>query len=185
MDFHYTAAVSDLELQGILSLQKENLQQHLDSLDQGFVMVCHQLADLQKMNAIAPHIICKSADKVVAYVLAMTKACKEDIPVLFPMFEQFDQLPYKGRMISAYDYMVVGQICVGKEYRGLGIFDGLYSEYKKRYQEKYPFAITEVATRNLRSMRAHERVGFKVVDRYLAPDGEEWAIVLWDWNSEA
>jgi L-amino acid N-acyltransferase YncA len=121
----------------------------------------------------------------VAYVLAMTKACKEDIPVLFPMFEQFDQLPYKGRMISAYDYMVVGQICVGKEYRGLGIFDGLYSEYKKRYQEKYPFAITEVATRNLRSMRAHERVGFKVVDRYLAPDGEEWAIVLWDWNTEA
>ncbi len=182
MDFQFTAANTDLDLQGILALQRENLQQHLESLDQGFVMVCHQLTDLQKMNAIAPHIICKSADSVVAYVLAMTQECKDDIPVLIPMFELFDRLTYKGRLISEYPYMVVGQICVSKDFRGLGIFDGLYAEYKKRYHGTYSFAITEVATRNLRSMRAHERVGFSVIHQYLAPDGEEWAIVLWDWN---
>jgi GNAT superfamily N-acetyltransferase len=184
MDFHYIAAASDLELQGILSLQKENLQQHLDSLDQGFVMVCHQLADLQKMNNITPHIICKSADKVVAYVLAMTKACKGDIPVLLPMFEQFDQLTYNGSLISEYDYMVVGQICVGKDFRGQGIFDNLYTAYKKLYQHNFSFAITEIATRNSRSLRAHFRIGFREIHRYLAPDGEEWAIVLWNWSKK-
>jgi RimJ/RimL family protein N-acetyltransferase len=40
---------------------------------------------------------------------------------------------------------------------------------------------TEVATRNTRSMRAHERVGFTVLERYRDAT-DEWALLRWDWR---
>ena len=57
--------------------------------------------------------------------------------------------------------------------------------YQEVYREKFPYLITEISARNPRSVRAHEKVGFKVVHSYQVtdPKPEEWIIVLWDWNS--
>jgi ribosomal protein S18 acetylase RimI-like enzyme len=77
---------------------------------------------------------------------------------------------------------VMGQICVAREYRGRGIVDAMYGEHKARYAERYKLCVTEVATRNTRSMRAHARVGFEVVTTY-SDEVDEWAVVAWDWSS--
>lgn len=180
----FTVAKNDADITGIKELQQRNLQQSLSSeetADQGFVTVEHSPDDLRKLNSIEKHIICKDGEEVVAYLLAMTVKSKDDVPVLIPMFETFEELQYKGKSISAYDYIVVGQVCVDKNYRGRGILDQCYTAYKNSYCTKYDFAITEIATRNMRSIRAHCRVGFTVIHTYVSPQGEEWAIVVWDW----
>lgn len=180
------SAESRAELLGILDLQLENhLQTVSDSEknEQGFVTVRHTLEQLQLMNSIAPHIIAKEGEKVVGYILAMTKASKSLVPVLIPMFAQFDQLDYKGKKVSEYDYMVIGQICVGKTHRGQGLFDQMYEAYSKSFSDTFSFAITEIANSNFRSLAAHKRVGFEVIHEF-EDDLFEWAIVAWDWSKK-
>ena len=181
----YTTSQNDDDLTGILSLQKANLARNLEKEEiqsQGFVTVLHRLVDLQKMNAIEQHIIAKDNDIVIAYLLAMTEKSKLDIPVLVPMFDAFENIQYKNKPLSQYRYMVVGQVCVDKKYRGQGVLDKCYDLYVKTFRPRYDFAVTEIATSNQRSLNAHKRIGFKTIHEYAAPDGERWAIVVLEWT---
>ena len=180
----YDTSSSDKDISGIINLQRKNLPTGLTKEEmesQGFVTVVHSMELLRKMNSIEQSIIARDEDEVIAYLLAMTPQSKTDIPVLIPMFEMFDQLSYSGKRISDYNYIVVGQVCIDKKYRGQGLLDNCYAEYRNRFKEKYDFAITEIATKNQRSMQAHKRIGFETIHEYKAPDKEEWSIVLWKW----
>lgn len=175
------------ELSGILKLQTTNLLTILTEEEkekEGFLTVVHTLEDLIRLNEIEKHVIAKADNKIAAYVLAMTKASRDDIPDLIPMFAVFDQNNFKGKPISSYDYIVVGQVCVDKDFRGQGLFDQNYAFYKNTYQGKYELAVTEIATKNTRSLKAHQRVGFREICRYTASNGVEWAVVVWDWNNQ-
>ncbi|MBO9672667.1 MAG: GNAT family N-acetyltransferase [Sphingobacteriaceae bacterium] len=173
------------ELEGILELQKQNLKQDLTPEQintQGFVTVSHSLGDLEKMHQYEPNIIAKDGDIVAAYVLGMTGQSKNDIPRLVEMYESFDHILYQGKPVSDHRYIVVGQVCVGYAYRGKGLFDQCYNAYKDYFKGKYDFAITEIASSNLRSMNAHKRVGFEVIYTYTDNSGVEWNVVVWDWR---
>jgi GNAT superfamily N-acetyltransferase len=180
----YTTSKTKEELLQILALQKQNLAIGLTAEEiaaQGFVTVSHSFEDLYKLNEIEAHVIAKDNDRVVAYLLAMTERSRFDIPVLLPMFELFEAVDYQHKKIAGYNYIVVGQVCVAAGYRGQGIFDACYDAYRSFFKHKYDFAITEIATRNQRSLNAHKRVGFTTIHQYKAPDGEEWNIVIWRW----
>ncbi len=180
----YTTSKTDDELRGILNLQKRNLALNLaqeEVLSQGFVTVSHSFEDLRQLHDIEPHLIAKDEDEVIAYLLAMTAKSKADIPILLPMFDVFDRVQFRGKTIADYHYLVVGQVCVDKRYRGQGILDACYAAYREHFQNKYDFAITEIAISNPRSIKAHHRIGFTEVHRYLDPDGVDWSIVAWEW----
>jgi len=181
----YTTANSKNDLEGILTLQKLNLPRHLtgdEIQSQGFVTVDHSYEQLAHLNNYEKHIVGKDHEKVIGYLLAMTRQSRLDIPVLVPMFEQFDSISYNGRKISESNYLVVGQVCIDKAYRGRGILDHCYDAYRQHYGGKYDFAITEIAASNPRSLKAHERIGFKEINRYVSPDKTQWVVVLWDWK---
>ena len=182
----YTTSKTQEELSGIIDLQKNNLPQSLtkgDMQSQGFVTVSHTLDDLKKMATYEQNLIIKDQDNIVGYLLAMTKNSRPDIPVLFPMFEAFDKIQYKEKLVSEYNYIVVGQVCIHKDYRGQGLLDNCYVAYKNHFKGKYDFAITEIATANTRSINAHKRIGFFEIHRYTDAKNTEWSIVIWDWNS--
>ncbi len=177
-------ANSIADLEGILSLQRENLAAQLSDPErssQGFVTVQHLISDLRAFAALAPQVIAKEGEKVCGYLLAMHKSLRNTVPVLIPMFEQFDRIQFHGRTISDFNYLTVGQVCVKKEYREKGILDEMYNRYRTLFCEHYDFAITEIAASNIRSLKAHARVGFQVVHSF-RDAYEEWNIVVWDWN---
>lgn len=179
-------AETEADLQGILDLQKENLLQNISETEkneQGFVRVQHNLELLESLNSIEPHIIAKDGDYVAAYFLAMTKMSRNDVPMLVPMFEQFDELYYQGKKVSEYNYMAVGQVCVSKNYRGQGLFFNCYEAYRKAFEQNYNFAITEISISNARSLKAHQKVGFEVIHTF-KDEYETWAIVVWDWGKK-
>ena len=181
----YTTANSKNDLEEILKLQKHNLASSLtkdEIQSQGFVTVDHSYEQLEKLNDYEKHIIAKDHEKVVGYLLAMTKRSRLDIPVLVPMFELFDTISYNNKKISAYNYLVVGQVCIDKAWRGQGILDHCYAAYRDYYRTKYDFAITEIAATNLRSLKAHKRIGFKETKISSSPDKTKWSVVLWDWS---
>jgi len=179
-----TTAQSDQDLKEIIVLQTINLPKNIsieEAQKQGFVTVVHDFDILKKMNEDEAHIIAKLDGKVVGYCLAMTQKFKSDIPVLVPMFDKMDEQTYNGKFIRDYNYITCGQVCVAKEARGQGIFDQMYHHYRDTYSSKYDLILTEIATRNQRSIRAHYRVGFETLLCYTADNGEEWEIVIWKW----
>ena len=183
---HLCLSQSTKDLEGILSLQQENLSTLLSQEErdeQGFVTIKHNLQQLQSMHSIAPHVLAKEKDKVVGYVLAMTLASRDVVPLMVPLFENFDQSEIGGKKVTDYNPMVVGQVCVGKSQRGTGLFDKLYTEYREQYAATYDFAITSVALSNHRSLAAHQRVGFKILHTF-QDSLHPWAIVCWDWNNQ-
>ena len=167
------------ELEQIRTLQLQNSSQNISSeekLQEGFVTVQHSVALLEQMNSTCAHIIAKDNDAVVGFALVMLSGFRNEIKALIPMFERIDELVPKDKT-----YVVMGQICVDKNHRKQGIFRGLYHFYREELQHQFDYLITEVAAINLRSMQAHEAIGFKIIDTY-DEDGIVWNIVLWDWT---
>ena len=182
----YNTANTKSDLEGILSLQKVNLSEALtkeEMQSQGFVTVSHSYAQLEKLNNVEKHLIAKSNGIVIGYVLAMTQQSKFDLPILRHMFDIFDDIIYNGKRVCDFNYVVVGQACIDKDYRGQGVIDNLYFNYKDYFSNRFDFAITGIASTNSRSLYVHRRVGFKKIHTYLDANNCEWVVVLWSWNS--
>ena len=172
------------ELQQVLQLQKENHIQNIDDAEmqsQGFVTMRHDLATLEQMHQLSASVIIKDDNQVVAYALTMLQECRKLMAGLEPMFSQFDQLSWKNKPLKIFHFYVMGQICIAKQYRGQGLFEQLYKYHKKVYQSQFDLFVTEISTRNHRSLRAHEKIGFKIINTH-RDSLDEWAIVAWDWG---
>src|SRR4026209_881354 len=116
-----TLASSTDELRQILQLQKENLRQHVTEAEmksQGFVTLHHDLNALQQMHELAPAVIVKDKDVVVAYALTMLRECRQLTPDLEPMFALLDQLAWNDKPLNDYRFYVMGQVCIARAYRG-------------------------------------------------------------------
>jgi GNAT superfamily N-acetyltransferase len=165
-------------------LQQANLSTRVSAdtaVSQGFVTLHHSFDLLKKMNEANPQVIAKDGDQVVGYALVMLPSFQDLVPALKPMFALFDGLEFNGKKISGYNYYVMGQICVAEGYRGAGVFDGLYQKHRELYGKKYDLVVTEIASRNTRSMRAHQRVGFQVVHAFQDAI-DYWEVLVWAWG---
>lgn len=170
------------EIRQVLELQAAN---HAGSLppevaaQDGFVTVRHDVDLLERMNAAYPSIIAKDGDRVAGYCLVMPREFAADIPILKPMFDMLATLSWNGRPISELRWFIMGQVCVDAAYRGQGVFDGMYAALREHCRPHFDFTITEVAERNMRSLRAHQRVGFQTLHIYDDPStGERWHLII-------
>jgi len=179
-----TIVTSIEELEQIIVLQKKNLKQNITAEEkstEGFVTMEFSLPMLQELHSLAPDIIIKDGDQVVAYAIVLLQEGRKAYPALEPMFRHFEKLKWKGKPLYDYKFYAMGQICIDKAYRGKGLFNKLYDKHREIYKDQYDFIITEVSTGNARSLNAHERVGFKIIDTF-RDEKDEWAVVIWDWQ---
>lgn len=181
MSLKYGTVTTEDELRQILYLQSANhastLPRSQANID-GFVTVMHSLELLTRMNAVSPQVIAKDSDKVIGYALVMLRSFADMIPVLQPMFDRLGTINFENRSIADHSFYVMGQICIDKPYRGSGVFDALYRKHQELHKNSFELCVTSVATRNVRSLRAHERVGFKVVNTF-SDATDEWNILVW------
>ncbi|MCS7037829.1 MAG: GNAT family N-acetyltransferase [Saprospiraceae bacterium] len=186
MVIHYKRVQHEEEIAQILALQAYNLPSAISpeqASSQGFVTVKHDPEVLRRMNAAFPSVIAKEGDRLAGYCLVMLREFAPEVPVLAPLFERLEQLEWRGRPLSAGRWFVMGQICVAEPYRGKGVFDGMYRHLADVCRLHFDFVVTEVAERNTRSLRAHERVGFETFHIYDDPTtGERWHIIAWNWE---
>lgn len=172
-------------LQQIMALQKVNLPENISKrelLEQGFVTVDHDMETLQDMNTPYCHSAAWAGEDLAGYALVMETRFRDRIPILIPMFELLDDIPWQGQPLKNWRYFVMGQVCVAKAYRGKGVFQGLYYDMRDRLSKHFDLVVTEISTRNPRSIRAHEKVGFQNIHEYTDPDGEHWVVVGWGWR---
>lgn len=187
MEIVFGIASTEEHFEQILQLQKQNLASVLSEerrARQGFVFAEHDMQLLKMMAAHLPQVIAVSNGKVIGYNLAMPVAMKDAMPSLVPMFAEFERSEYKGKPLTAYRFMVGGQVCVDEDFRGRGLLSRLYHETRNRLAPGYQLCVTEVSASNTVSLRAHQKMGFEVVSTY--HDGKElWHVVVWDLEKAA
>ena len=182
--FVITLADGDRDLDGILSLQKENLTPNLPAdlaRSEGFVTVVHTREILERMHALWPSVVARNEGQVVGYALTMPVECRHLLPVLEPMFALLDTLEYQNAPLSRQRYYVMGQICVARAFRGRGLVEAMYAHHAASFADRFDLILTEVARRNQRSLRAHERAGFEVLAEYRDAT-EDWVVVGLDFR---
>jgi hypothetical protein len=87
------------------------------------------------------------------------------------MFKQIDNC-----LKEEESYIVMGQICVDKQFRKQGVFRGLYHFMKQEMASKYNMIITEVDIANTRSLNAHYAIDFKTLYSYRY-NHQDWKIL--------
>ena len=159
---------------------KSNVSQQVQE-EEGFVSWLYPVSLLQQMHSLAPSILVKDDDKVIGYALVTpieARSFHYDVQILIDNLETID---YKDKPLSSYSYYLMGQVCIDKEYRGKGIFSMLFQKHKEIYKDRYELLVTDISTKNLRSQKAHEKVGFKTIYTY-SDTVDEWNVVVWDWK---
>lgn len=170
----------DQELTRILDLQRQNSKVHLSKeelLKEGFVTLSHTVEDLKIICGNHRHTIALERDQVIGYALTMISQKHHRIPGLMEMIEQIK--PFEANN----NYLIMGQICIGKPFRGKGVFPLLYQHIKHKFSHIYNGIYTEIDDKNPRSLRAHEKVGFVIIKQYINKSGHKWHLVYWDWKT--
>lgn len=179
-----TIVTTEDELEQIVQLSKQNKKENISTAErneQGFISWDYSLELLKQMHELHPNIIAKDGDRVVGYAMVALKDARHFHPELEQMISFVDEVFYNGKALRNYKYYVMGQVCIDKEYRGKNVFAMLYQKHKELFQDSYDFVETEISTSNHRSMRAHEKVGFKTIHTYRDVK-DEWNVVVWNWQ---
>lgn len=185
-DYKVGQVVSDDQINEILCLQSANHKSSLsieEIIKEGFVTCKHDFSLLQKMNQPLPHIIATFKEAVVGYCLVMSAEHRNELEVLKSMFQMIEKQSMHNQIIVPEDYITMGQVCIDKNHRKKGLFKKMYHHFKKQLSPHYKYCITEVATSNVRSLNAHEAVGFENLLSYKADDGNDWELIIWDWST--
>lgn len=176
---------SQEEMKGVLALQQANLRKNItqeEAETQGFLMAEYDLDFLELLNQKSPGIIAKDGEKVVGYSLVALPETARQHPLLADLVQNIERCIFEGKPVE--NYAIVAQLCVSKEYRGQDLVQKLYGSFRDHYANRYKYCVTDVAQANHRSLKAHQKRGFQVIDT-LDYGGIGWNIVLWDWNKKA
>lgn len=179
-----TQVETEQELIGLKQLQVANLRKLVgesEAMKEGFLTSEYSIELLQDMHQIHPSIIAKEGDKVVGFVIVTTKSIYGRHPELDHLLNTLDAIEYKGELLINKKYILVGQLCVAKSHRGQGLVQSMYHYYKNIHAQQYDYLVTDISQANLRSIKAHKKSGFKTIN-VIQQVGNNWDIVLWDWN---
>jgi GNAT superfamily N-acetyltransferase len=177
-----TKASTDEHLRQILQLQR---RYHLRSTSaeaqaaEGFVYAEHTLPVLQRMAAESPQAVALGEGRVVGYCLSLPISLRAEVPALAPMYQQLGRCLYRGQPLSGYRFFIGGQVCVDREHRGQGLLQRLYEHLGLVLAPTHDLCVTEISSRNVVSLRAHEKMGFERMAAY-SDETETWIIVAWD-----
>lgn len=175
-------AKNEMDIRGILALQRQHLkipENKTNDWSDGFVTLQHTEDILRQMMAESPQIVAEHDARIIGYNLSMVPHRSDTFPVLKPMMEAFENIDVDGKKLTEYNYVIGGQCCIDKEYRGRGLLRKLYEGLK----DEFPcdLCVTEIASTNVRSLNAHLKLGFEKIYQYPGED-HDWEIVMWDWR---
>jgi ribosomal protein S18 acetylase RimI-like enzyme len=99
------------------------------------------------------------------------------------MFDIINSTDMEGKLLKDINYFVMAQICIDKQFRGIGIFKALYYSLADQMGSSFEKVIIEVSPNNIKSMFAHQNIGFEVINTVKNKEGlVDWNVMSWDMN---
>lgn len=172
------------ELEQIAALSQANLVTNLPAETksrEGFVTWLYTPEGLKAIHAVIPSVIVKDGDILAGYALSLSPACVDVYPPMTATDKLISALSYNGQPLKNQKVYYCGQICVAEAYRGQGLVSMLYHFHRQTFSSQFDFLVTEISTANPRSLKAHQKVGFQIIETHV-DEMDRWDVVLWDWK---
>ncbi len=156
------------DISGILELQEKYLHSSLSPEERksGFVttpFTKEQIEDRVKNKGM---FITEDESQIIAYIFAGKWDFFEQWPIFPYMTSRFPHLSFKDYLVTVEDTFQYGPVCVDKKYRGKGIFNHTFEAMRLEWQKQFPLSITFINATNLVSIKAHDKLGWKLIDRF-------------------
>ena len=149
-DYEISLAVPE-DIPGILTLQDPNV------MDRGGTLSVRLTADkIRQLMSEMPIIVGRLDGKVVGYLLSTSLAAMSHVPIIQAMLLHFP---------PPADCYLYGPVCVDNSERGRGLAGRLYEELRARLPGRP--AMTFVRADNAASLRAHRKMGMRVLGTFL------------------
>ena len=139
------------DIAGILALQEPNLRENGGALSVRFTA-----EDLEAALRDMPILVARRAGEIVGYLLSSSKAAQAHVPIVQAMLRA-----YPGEA----DAYVYGPICVAESERGQDLPAKLILALRERLPGRQ--GLTFIRKDNVRSMRAHAKIGGREVAEFL------------------
>ena len=169
----------------IVRLQNENLPVNVPEEERrslGYTTVETSVEDVKNIIGNEGVIVVRNNNKVVGYLMPMTLERAERIPLFRELIARFDNLEYEERTLSSYNACILAQICIEKDFRGGSSLRAIHDAAYQHLRDKYQIGVTDIASDNLRSLKANiEKIGMKLVGEYNFA-GTTWKVVLSDFR---
>jgi len=175
---------TEKQIEQIAALSNANLSANITAetkAKEGFVSWKYTPEILETLHAVAPSVIVMDGAALAGYAITLTPDSLDTYPAAIPTYEHASTLIHNGRPLGRQRFYLMGQICVAEAYRGQGLVGALYEGHRRFYHHQFDLLLTEISIANPRSLKAHQKVGFQVIDTHHDPQGE-WDVVLWDWT---
>ena len=183
-----SVASTEADLKGIRRLQEANLRKNLsesEALNEGFVLAEFNIEFLETISTKYPITIAKDEEGcIVGYALAVSKESHCKYESLDNKLQKLNEGSYNGIILQDQPYILCAQLCVAVGYRGRGLMGQLYKGIQSMLRKISPgitLCVADVAVENTRSLRAHEKIGFKIFDS-MKIQGTTFNILIWDWS---
>jgi len=176
---------TDDEIYQIAALSNANLATNISAetkAKEGFVSWRYDPAILAALHAVAPSVVAMDGTALAGYAITLTRESLSLYPAAAPTYEHAATLSFDGRPLKDQRFYLMGQICVAEPWRGQGIVGVLYEGHRRFYRGHYDFLITEISIANPRSLKAHQKIGFEIIDTHHDTAGH-WDVVAWDWSA--
>ena len=108
--------------------------------------------------------------KVIAYAMAASWDYWSTWPLFQYMIGDLSSTSYLGLDLSTENSYQYGPICIDKEYRGTSVLPNLFEFSRRVMNKRYPVLITFINKINIRSLRAHQKLGLDVIKEFVFND---------------
>lgn len=155
------------DIQGILSLQSQNLYSNLaaDELPGGFVMTPFTpdlICQVLKQSGV---FVAEIDRQTVGYLIAADWDFFSQWEIFRLMVARLPALEFQGRKIEIEQSFQYGPICIDKSYRGSNILPDLFTIMKDEFSPKT--GVTFINKLNQRSLLAHKnKLNFEIIDEF-------------------
>lgn len=111
------------------------------------------------------------------YFITMSRELAQTIPFEAELLTKAANMIYDGKTIEEYNYAVLAQICIAKEYRGSMTFHRLHLGTQSMLRDQgYEIGLGEISDKNSKSLAVHSNN--TEVGTYIAESGLKWHVVV-------
>lgn len=159
---------NSLDIDGILKLQELNLYSRMreEERKRGFVTTPFTIDQIEEILSQKGLFVAIDNNKVIAYVFAGSWKYFEQWPIFPFMTLRFPDLSFMGKEITVDNSFQYGPVCIDIDFRGKEVLNLIFEEMRLKLLKQYPISITFINKVNEISLRAHQKLGWKIIDEF-------------------
>ena len=117
--------------------------------------------------------------EVKAFALHAPWSYWKQVPIMQRMTEVLPDMPFEGMHLDETNTYQYGPVCVDVSIRGTGVFEEIFKEALKLYEDRYPVMVTFINQINPRSYAAHTRKAHMTeIGKFDFNDNHYWMMAI-------